>query len=119
MKRDYLRLMSIATFFSPENLDTNTVITLDEETSKHIVQVLRVKKGEEIRLANGRGIIANAEVEDDHKKKTMVRTKNLVRYSALTRNNSIALSLLKNTSRFEWFLEKATEIGISSIIPMI
>ena len=62
--------MSTATFFSSENLDTNSVIQLDEETSKHIVQVLRMKKGEDIRLTNGKGIIANAEIEDDHKKKT-------------------------------------------------
>ena len=119
MKAEYLRSMTPATFFSSENLDTNSVITLDEETSKHIVQVLRMKKGEELRLTNGKGIIATAEIEDDHKKKTMVRVRNMVRHEPSSRKTSIGMSLLKNAGRFEWFLEKATEIGVASIIPMI
>ena len=107
------------TFFSAENLDINSVLQLDEETSKHIVQVLRMKKGEEVRLTNGKGIMANSEIEDDHKKKTLVRVKNLSHFDPPARKNAIAISLLKNASRFEWFLEKATEIGVSSIFPII
>ena len=111
--------MPVATFFSSENLDKDSVIQLDEETSKHIVQVLRMKKGEGIRLTDGKGGLASAEIEDDHKKKVFVRIINIDREERSPMKTCIAISLLKNTSRFEWFLEKTTEIGITSIIPLV
>jgi 16S rRNA (uracil1498-N3)-methyltransferase len=94
-------------------------IVLDEDTSRHVVQVLRMKEGEKLNLTEGKGSLITAEVIDAHKKHCSVR----IIDSQFTTHNSrkviIAISLLKNTSRFEWFLEKATEIGISEIIPLI
>src|SRR5688572_16023485 len=107
-------------------------IELDEDTSRHVVQVLRMKKGEKLNLTDGKGKLLTAEIINNHKKHCEVKVINSqflqrLRQSALgggrrtpdSRLITIAISLLKNTSRFEWFLEKATEIGISQIIPLI
>src|SRR5688572_17865547 len=112
-------------FFYIASIDTaSKSIMLDEETSRHIVQVLRMKKGEKLNLTDGKGNLLTAEVTLDHKKHCEVKVIDSRHdsYRAPTPNSrliTIAISLLKNTSRFEWFLEKATEIGVSQIIPLI
>jgi 16S rRNA (uracil1498-N3)-methyltransferase len=94
-------------------------ITLDEDTSRHIVQVLRMKKDGLLRLTDGRGTLLTASVIDDHKKHCTVRVIDSQFTPQVSRKITIAISLLKNTSRFEWFLEKATEIGVNEIVPLI
>ena len=94
-------------------------VQLDEDTSKHIVQVLRMKTQEQLELTDGRGNLVIAEIIDDHKKKVIVKINERKQKPQEDRRITIAISVLKNASRFEWFLEKATEIGIAEIIPMI
>ena len=107
-------------FFYISNYDgTQKQIVLDEDTSKHIVQVLRMKEGEQLNLTDGKGNLLTCSIVDDHKKHCIVNVEG-TRYKAQgTRRVSVAISLLKNSNRFEWFLEKATEIGVSEIIPLI
>ena len=92
---------------------------LDEETSKHVVNVLRMKNGDLLHLTDGKGNLVTAEITDNHKKKCLVKMKENGSRQRNSRKVTIAISLLKNSYRFEWFLEKATEIGISEIIPML
>jgi 16S rRNA (uracil1498-N3)-methyltransferase len=92
---------------------------LDEATSKHIVQVLRMKNGEQLQLTNGKGVLFTCEIKDDNRKKCAVKIIQTFDIPHSTFQISIAISLLKNTTRFEWFLEKATEIGVTEIIPLI
>jgi len=94
-------------------------IVLDEDTSRHIVHVLRMKKGEILNLTDGRGDLLTAEIIDDHKKHCTVQVVDSRLVAQNSRKITIAISLLRNSSRFEWFLEKATEIGINEIIPLI
>ena len=100
-------------------------LVLDEDTSKHIVQVLRMKEGERLNLTDGKGNLITAEITDAHKKHCAVKIIDSrfilsdSRRTHASRKITIAISLLKNTNRFEWFLEKATEIGVSEIIPLI
>ncbi|MCU7548053.1 16S rRNA (uracil(1498)-N(3))-methyltransferase [Chitinophagaceae bacterium LB-8] len=94
-------------------------IVLDEDTSKHITQVLRMKVGEQLLLTNGRGIKASAEIINDQRKKCEVKILETETELQLSPKIAIAISLIKNNSRFEWFLEKATEIGVNEIIPLI
>lgn len=94
-------------------------ITLDEDSSRHAINVLRMKTGNELSLTDGKGQLALASIIDPHKKKTRVHIINR-RFSGASSNQvCIAISLVKNASRFEWFLEKATEIGVNEIIPLI
>jgi 16S rRNA (uracil1498-N3)-methyltransferase len=94
-------------------------IQLDEDTSKHVVNVLRMKKGEQLHLTDGKGFLLLTSITDDHKKHCRVTVVNEQFIPRAGRKTSIAISLLKNASRFEWFLEKATELGITEIIPII
>jgi len=111
--------MALPFFYINEYSSSQLEIVLDEDTSRHVVQVLRMKKEEKLNLTDGKGNLITAEITDAHKKHCSVK----IIDSPLTTHHSqkitIAISLLKNTSRFEWFLEKATEIGVSEIIPMI
>ena len=91
---------------------------LDENSSRHIVQVLRMKTGESIRLTDGKGLSAQATIRDSNKKRCVVNVTEKQIQQAPARRVRIALSLLKNASRFEWFLEKASELGIDEIIPL-
>jgi 16S rRNA (uracil1498-N3)-methyltransferase len=107
-------------FFYISNYDgTQKQIMLDEDTSKHVVQVLRMKVGEQINLTDGKGNLITCEIIDDHKKHCTVMVQGTRYKQQGTRRVSVAISLLKNANRFEWFLEKATEIGVSEIIPLI
>lgn len=107
-------------FFYKEEIDASVKnVMLDEDTSKHIVQVLRMQNGEQIQLTNGKGSLFTCEITDNNRKRctvTILQTSNL---KPETSNITIAISLIKNSGRFEWFLEKATEIGVTDIIPLI
>jgi len=92
---------------------------LEEDTSKHIVQVLRMKAGEQLNLTDGKGNLLTCSITDGHKKHCVVNVEGTRHKSQVTRKVSVAISLLKNANRFEWFLEKATEIGVNEIIPLI
>ena len=107
-------------FFYIEQIDPqSSLITLNEETSKHVVQVLRMKAGEQLHLTDGKGNLILAEINDAHKRNCVVKTKAASFKPQAAKRVSIAISLVKNASRFEWFLEKATEIGVQEIIPLI
>ena len=106
-------------FFYTEAIDPgSSSIILNEETSKHIVQVLRMQVGEQIQLTDGKGKKITAEITNDNRKKCIVRIVETTNNKQQT-NIAIAISLIKNTTRLEWFLEKATEIGVTNIIPLI
>lgn len=109
--------MSLPYFYEP-GAALNAACTLSEETSKHCVQVLRMKRGEQLHLTDGRGHLFTATIIEADKKAAVARIEDAVYTAPPSRRASIAISLLKNSSRFEWFLEKATEIGISGIYPL-
>jgi len=113
----FLRNMSLPFFFVEELNDKQ--IALDENTSRHMINVLRMQRGDEILLTDGKGKKAKASIVDDHRKKTVVEI-SLIETNEKRQNKTvIGISLIKNSSRFEWFLEKATEIGVSEMIPLI
>lgn len=92
---------------------------LDENTARHVIQVLRMHKGDKIILTNGRGALATATIEEQRKKECTVTLSDFIQVPANLHQTIIAISLIKNVARFEWFLEKATEMGISSVVPLI
>lgn len=94
-------------------------MVLNEETSKHIVQVLRMQNGEQLQLTDGKGNLFTCAITDNNRKRCAVKIIRTTNDQRTTVNLCIAISLVKNNSRFEWFLEKATEIGITEIIPLI
>ncbi len=111
--------MALPFFYKEDLISSTTEVVLDEPTSKHVVQVLRMQNGEQLQLTNGKGILFTAEIIDDHRKKCAVKIIATHNGQQPTTNISIAISLIKNSTRFEWFLEKATELGVSVIIPLL
>lgn len=105
-------------FFYKEDI-SNTPLVLDEDTSKHVTGVLRMKVGETLLLTDGKGIKATAEIIDDHRKRCTVRIVDTEKEERKKRSVTIAISLVKAAARFEWFLEKATELGVTEIIPLL
>lgn len=111
--------MTLPFFYIADYNAGQNAIVLNEETSKHIIQVLRMKIGEQLNLTDGKGNLLTCEIIDDHKKHCVVQINSKEQIPNSGHKVSIAISLLKNSNRFEWFLEKATEIGVSEIIPLI
>lgn len=96
------------------------IYTLNEDESKHIIKVLRLKLGSFINLTNGKGTFYKVEIIDDNPKRCIVK---VVEFEENVGKRNfklhIAIAPTKNIERFEWFLEKATEIGIDEITPII
>lgn len=111
--------MSLPFFYSEESATPGATVTLDETTSRHVIQVLRMKKGDQLLLTNGKGKKWQASIVDQVKRNCVVQVGEETEVAQSSRQITIAVSLLKNTSRFEWFLEKATELGIHTIVPVI
>jgi len=110
--------MAIPYFYFAHLATMNEEFALNENSSRHIVQVLRMQSGEDLRLTDGRGLSVIAKIREPNKKKCSVQIIEKQKQEPPRRGVSIALSLLKNVSRFEWFLEKSTELGVSEIIPL-
>lgn len=93
---------------------------LSEDTSKHVVQVLRMQEGGLLQLTNGKGLLGTARIVDAHRKRCRVEVIEREQMSRGARaTNQIGISLLKNTTRLEWFMEKATETGVETITPLV
>lgn len=105
-------------FFAPDIKEG--FYQLPEEESKHIVKVLRMKSGDAIFLTDGLGNMVEASIVDPGSKKCIVKTiKTFHEYQKRPFHLHIAIAPTKNIDRFEWFLEKSTEIGIDVITPLI
>ena len=104
-------------FFFEENLPDSEIFKLSEESSRHIVQVLRMKEKDELLITNGKGVTLKASLISANKKKAEIQTLGKSLSDRPLHKISIGISLIKNKNRFEWFLEKAVEIGVSEIIP--
>lgn len=105
-------------FFTPE-ISGNTH-TLDETESKHCVRVLRLEKGDQITLVDGRGGFYTAEITYPNPKRCMVDViKSEQNFGLRKFQVHIAIAPTKSIERIEWFLEKATEIGVSRVAPLL
>lgn len=91
---------------------------LPESESKHAIRVLRLKEGDEIEVLDGQGKGYEVIITDAHPKRCVFEIKTSTTHPLPIPSITIGLSPTKSNDRFEWFLEKCTEIGISSIIPL-
>ncbi|MCC6251350.1 MAG: 16S rRNA (uracil(1498)-N(3))-methyltransferase [Bacteroidia bacterium] len=105
-------------FYEPE-ISINSVCTLSPDESRHVVQVLRLKKGNLLHITNGKGSLFIAELLDDNHKRCAVMVKEEQYFKENDSNIHIAVAPTKNMERMEWFVEKAVELGIDEITPII
>ncbi|WP_118972616.1 RsmE family RNA methyltransferase [Taibaiella koreensis] len=94
------------------------VFTLDEATSKHCIQVLRMQEGEHMLLTNGKGLRARVSIVAAERKRCGVQVVTLETLTERPYALSLGIAFTKNNSRNEWLLEKATEMGIEHIYPL-
>lgn len=106
-------------FYTPNISNTDTSFTFDREESRHIIKVLRKKEGDTIYLTNGKGSLFTAEITFAADKKCTVAVTTEQTSEPLPYYLHLAVAPTKMNDRYEWFLEKATEIGISEITPII
>lgn len=92
----------------------------DKEESRHIIRVLRKKQGDILHITNGKGFLFSAEIIIANDKKCVALiTKTEEKPKPWSYKLHVAIAPTKNNDRLEWFLEKATEIGIDEITPII
>ncbi len=99
---------------------TGIQFPLNEDESLHLARVLRLKLGETVQLLDGEGGIYEGEIQLVHQKNSVVGNIRKIE-SGVKRNYKlhIAIAPTKMMERLEWFLEKATEVGIDQITPII
>jgi len=107
-------------FYNANILESDKQFTFDKTESKHIVRVLRKKVGDQLYITNGKGILYIAEITIANDKKCLTTIISVLQKpKPWNYYLHIAIAPTKNIDRFEWFLEKATEIGIDEITPLL
>ena len=101
-------------FFDP-NISENSTHMMSTEESKHIIRVLRMNVGDMIGILDGKGNQFTCEIIEPNPKKCIVSIKNKEFFPEPKPSIHIAVGPTKQMDRLEWFLEKATEIGITKI----
>jgi 16S rRNA (uracil1498-N3)-methyltransferase len=106
-------------FYNPNIDETTESFSFDKEESKHIIKVLRKKDSDILFVTNGSGYLFETEITLASDSKCTVRVISFEKKPAPKFHLHLAVAPTKMNDRYEWFLEKATEIGISEITPII
>lgn len=106
-------------FYNPTINETTEVFYFDKEESKHIIKVLRKKDTDILHVTNGLGLLFTTEITLASDSKCAVKVNSIAKADQPNYNLHLAVAPTKMNDRFEWFLEKATEIGIHEITPII
>lgn len=106
-------------FYNPDIHEATSSFTFDKEESKHIVKVLRKSVGDVLHITNGLGWMFDAEIINADIKKCQANISNAKQHPKREYKLHLAVAPTKMNDRFEWFLEKATEIGIDTITPIL
>ncbi len=106
-------------FYNPEISKTTKEFTLQADESKHLLKVLRKKKGDEFHVTNGKGWLFLASLVNVDPKHTTAVVVSAQKRHAKMHSLHMVVAPTKSNDRFEWFLEKATEIGVNEITPII
>ena len=107
-------------FYNPDINSSITEFIFNKDESRHIVRVLRKKEGDLLSITNGKGFLFKVQIINANDKKCLVK---MISFEEKEKNWNyhlhIAIAPTKLNDRFEWFLEKTTEIGIDEITPII
>lgn len=106
-------------FYNPNIDEQTTQVTFSRDESKHIVKVLRKSVGDELQITNGRGWLFKAEIILADLKNCVAIMSSKTFQEPKNYKLHLAVAPTKMNDRYEWFLEKATEIGIDTITPII
>ena len=106
-------------FYNP-NLEKDTkTFTFDTFESKHIIRVLRKKVGDNLQITNGKGLFLFAIITEDNPKACSIEIVRVKKIHPTKHRLHMVVAPTKMNDRYEWFLEKATEIGVHEITPIL
>lgn len=104
-------------FFAPDITET---LELPESDSHHAVKVLRMREGDELQVIDGRGTAYTCRLADAHRKHAAVE---IISSTPMplpwTQQLAVAVAPTKHLDRMEWLVEKMTEVGVNTIIPLL
>lgn len=106
-------------FYNPNISENSSDIIFDKDESRHITKVLRMREGDTLKITNGTGSFFDAEISLVTPKQCVAKILKEEKVDPLPYHLHLAVAPTKLNDRYEWFLEKATEIGISEITPII
>jgi 16S rRNA (uracil1498-N3)-methyltransferase len=106
-------------FFEPEIKISDNTFFLSEEESKHAIKVMRLNVNDSLLILNGKGQQFECTISEPNPKKCGVKVLNYIEDTDSNAPIHIAIAPTKMNERMEWFLEKATEIGITEITPIL
>lgn len=106
-------------FFNPDISEKDELVTFPRDESRHIVKVLRKNNGDILNITNGKGMIFSAEIVEADIKKCVVKILSSENEPAPPYYLHMIVAPTKMNDRYEWFLEKAMEIGVHEITPII
>ncbi|GAA3605736.1 16S rRNA (uracil(1498)-N(3))-methyltransferase [Flavivirga amylovorans] len=106
-------------FYNPDITDSTTQFSFPKDESKHIVKVLRKNVGDVLHITNGKGWLFTAEITIPNINKCIATIVSKSLQPKRDYNLHLVVAPTKMNDRYEWFLEKATEIGIDSITPIV
>ncbi|MGM8361788.1 16S rRNA (uracil(1498)-N(3))-methyltransferase [Flavobacterium sp. ARAG 55.4] len=106
-------------FYNPDIDEATASFSFDKEESKHIIKVLRKKDGDILFVTNGKGYLFKCEIILASDNKCTVQINSFEKKETAKFHLHLAVAPTKMNDRYEWFLEKATEIGIQEITPII
>ncbi|SFC40943.1 16S rRNA (uracil1498-N3)-methyltransferase [Algibacter lectus] len=106
-------------FYNPDINENTTQFSFEKEESRHIVKVLRKQVGDTLHITNGKGWLFSAQISIPNINKCTAEIVSKTLQPKKNYNLHLAVAPTKMNDRYEWFLEKATEIGIDSITPII
>ncbi|WP_336069685.1 16S rRNA (uracil(1498)-N(3))-methyltransferase [Mesoflavibacter sp. CH_XMU1404-2] len=105
-------------FYNLDISEKSNTFSFPKDESRHIVKVLRKKTGDTLHITNGKGYLFTAEITIADQKNCVVNIINSEFKKPTDYKLHLAVAPTKMNDRYEWFLEKATEIGITSITPI-
>lgn len=106
-------------FYNPTITKDSKEIKFDKEESRHIFKVLRKQEGSVLNLTNGKGFFFKVRLIQSNLKNCMATVLEVKKQEPLPYSLHLVVAPTKLNDRYEWFLEKATEIGVAEITPII
>lgn len=106
-------------FFNPNISASDTKIVFSKDESRHITKVLRKKENDLLHITNGLGIIFEVKLSNVTPKQCLASILKANEHPPLPYRLHMVVAPTKLNDRFEWFLEKATEIGVTDITPVL
>lgn len=106
-------------FYHPDLNESTTSFTFNKEESRHITKVLRKNIGDAVHITNGNGLVFTGEITDNNIKSCTCSIIKIDNHDGKDYYLHMAVAPTKMNDRYEWFLEKAVEIGVDEITPVI